>query len=149
MFNLIQSRGNSLRRKVCSSVGSHCALRFWGQFQPLLSVPIVGPFFSKGFFLKVWSTHNWSKFSSSFSLLFFAGSQCEELRLWQRSGGRRLSIHKSGIEPQESSWKFSSIYPQNQSLPTLRLCALTYTSDFTGGCAPPPLSGKELTYSSS
>jgi len=28
-------------------------------------------------------------------------------------------------------------------------CALTYTSDFTGGCPPPPLSEKELTYSSS
>ena len=46
-------------------------------------------------------------------------------------------------------WKFSSIYPQNQSLPTLLLCALTYTSDFMGGCPPPPLSEKELTYSSS
>ena len=45
--------------------------------------------------------------------------------------------------------RFSSIYPQNQSLPTLLLCALTYTSDFTGGCPPPPLSEKELTYSSS
>ena len=39
--------------------------------------------------------------------------------------------------------------PQNQSLPTLLLCALTYTSDFTGGCPPPPLSEKELNYSSS
>ena len=26
--------------------------------------------------------------------------------------------------------------PQNQSLPTLLLCALTF--DFTGGCPPPP-----------
>ena len=25
------------------------------------------------------------------------------------------------------------------------LCALTYTSDFMGGCPPPPLSDKELT----
>ena len=39
--------------------------------------------------------------------------------------------------------------PQNQSLPTLLLCALTYTSDFTRGCPPPPLSEKELTQSSS
>ena len=39
--------------------------------------------------------------------------------------------------------------PKNQSLSTLLLCALTYTSDFTGGCPPPPLSEKELTYSSS
>ena len=45
--------------------------------------------------------------------------------------------------------EFSSTYPQNQSLPTLLLCALTYTSDFTGACPPPPLSEKELTYSSS
>ena len=48
------------------------------------------------------------------------------------------------IEPQESPWKFSSIYPQNQSLPTLLLCALTYTSDFTGGCPPLPLSEKRV-----
>ena len=53
------------------------------------------------------------------------------------------------IEPQESPWKFLSTYPPNQSLPTLLLCALTYTSDFIGGCPPPPLSEKELTYSSS
>ena len=42
----------------------------------------------------------------------------QELRPWQRSWGRRLGIRKGGIEPQESPWKFSSIYPQNQSLPT-------------------------------
>ena len=29
-----------------------------------------------------------------------------------------LAYRKGGIEPQESPWKFSSIYPQNQSLPT-------------------------------
>ena len=73
------------------------------------------------------------------------GSQCEALRPWQRSWGRRLDICKDGIEPQESPRKSSSIYPHNQSLPTLLLCALTYTSDFTGGCPPPPLSEKELT----
>ena len=47
----------------------------------------------------------------SFSYLEPAGSQREELRLGQRSWGRRLSIRKGGIEPQESPWKFSSIYP--------------------------------------
>ena len=31
---------------------------------------------------------------------------------------------------------FPSIYPQNQSLPTLLFYALTYTSDFTGGLSP-------------
>ena len=50
-----------------------------------------------------------------------AGSQREALRQWQRSWGRRLDIRKGGIEPQESPWKFSSIYPHNQSLPTLLL----------------------------
>ena len=62
-----------------------------------------------------------------------------------KSWGRRLDIRKGGIEPQESPWKSSSIYPHNQSLPTLLLCVLPYTSDFTGGCPPPPLSEKALT----
>ena len=74
-----------------------------------------------------------------------AGNQREELRPWQRSWGRRLDIRKGGIGLHESPWKFSSIYPQNQSLPTLLLCALTYTSDFMGVCPPPLLSEKELT----
>ena len=68
-----------------------------------------------------------------------AGSQREDLRPWQRSWGRRLGICKGGIKPQKSPWKFSSIYSQNQSLPTLLLCALTYTSDFKGGYPPSPL----------
>ena len=42
----------------------------------------------------------------------------QELCPWQRSWGRRLGIRKGGIEPQESPWKFSGIYPQNQCLPT-------------------------------
>ena len=67
------------------------------------------------------------------------GGQSEALGPWQRSWGRRLDICKGGIEAQESPWKSSNIYPHNQSLPTLLLCALTYTSDFTGDCPPPPL----------
>jgi len=55
--------------------------------------------------------------------MYTAGSQREELRPWQRSWGRRLGVRKGGIEPQESPWKFSSTYPQNQSLPTLLLCS--------------------------
>ena len=87
------------------------------------------------------------QWSSSFSVLELtsAGNQREELHPWQRSRGRRLGIRKGRIKPQKSPWKFSSIYPQNQSLPTLLLCALTYTSDFMGGCPPLPLSEKELT----
>ena len=68
---------------------------------------------------------------------WIVGGQSEVLRPWQRSWGRRLDIRKGGIEPQESPWKSLSVYPRNQSLPTLLLCALTYTSDFTGGCPPP------------
>ena len=75
-----------------------------------------------------------------------AGSQREELRPWQRSRGRRLQ-HTQRIEPQETPL-FPSIYPQNQSLPTLLFHALTYTSDFTGSWPPLPLSETELTYSS-
>ena len=60
------------------------------------------------------------------------GGQSEALRPWQRSWGRRLDIGKGGIEPQKSPWKSSSIYPHNQILSTLLLCALTYTSDFMG-----------------
>ena len=73
------------------------------------------------------------------------GGRHEALRPWQRSWGRRLNIRKGGIEPQESCWKSSSIYPHNQSLPTLLLCVLPYTSDFMGGCPLPPLSEKALT----
>ena len=75
----------------------------------------------------------------------YVGGQSEALHPWQRSWGRRLDIRKGRIEPQESPWKSSSIYPHNQSLPTLLLCALTFTSDFTGDCPLPPLSEKELT----
>ena len=83
--------------------------------------------------------------NTDFNTWSSVGGQSEALGLWQGSWGRRLDIHKGGIEPQESPWKSSSIYPHYQSLPTLLLCALTYTSDFTGGCPPPPLSEKELT----
>ena len=72
-----------------------------------------------------------------------AGSQREELHPWQRSWGRRLGICKGGIEPHESPWKFSSIYPQPESAYFL-LCALTYTSDFTGGWPSLPFSEKRV-----
>ena len=57
-----------------------------------------------------------------------------------------FSIRKGRIQPPETP--FLSIYPQNQGLPILLFYALTYTSDFTGGWPPLPLSEKELTYSS-
>ena len=76
-----------------------------------------------------------------------ARSQHEELHPWQRSWGRRL-WHMQRWDRASGKPLFPSIYPQNQSLPTLLFYALIYTSDFTGGCPPPPLSEKDLTYSS-
>ena len=46
------------------------------------------------------------------------------------------------IEPQESPWKFSSIYPPKPESAYFLL--FTYTSDFTGGCPPLPLSEKRV-----
>ena len=60
-----------------------------------------------------------------------------------KEGG--LTYAKAGSSLRSSLWKSLSIYPHNHSLHALLLCALTYTSDFTGGCLPPPLSEKELT----
>jgi len=51
---------------------------------------------------------------------------------------------KVGSSLRGPPWTFSSICPPNQSLPTLLLCALTYTSDFMGGCPPLPLSEKRV-----
>ena len=54
-----------------------------------------------------------------------------------------------GIEPQESPWKFSSIYTQNQSLPTFCF-VLSPTPLALWGAIPHYLSlKKELAYSSS
>ena len=60
-----------------------------------------------------------------------------------------LQQPKEGLEPQESPWKFSSIYPQNQSLPTF--CFVLSPTPLTlQGTAPHYLSlKKELAYSSS
>ena len=56
-----------------------------------------------------------------------------------------FSIRKGRIEPQETPCSHPST--PKTSLPTLLLYALTFTSDFTVGCHPPPLSEKELTCS--
>ena len=68
----------------------------------------------------------------------------QELLPWKRSWGRRLGIRKGGIKPQESPWKFSNIYPPKPESAYFLLCALTYTSDFSGGCPPLPLSEKRV-----
>ena len=54
-----------------------------------------------------------------------------------------FSIRKGMIKPQETPCSRAST-PKT----TLLFHALTYTSDFTGGWPPLPLSEKELTYSS-
>ena len=76
-----------------------------------------------------------------------SGSQHEELHPWQRSWGRRLR-HTQRQDRASGNPLFPSIYPQNQSLPALLFHALTYTSDFSGGWPPLPLSENKLTYSS-
>ena len=83
------------------------------------------------------------------TLIAEASGAGSELRPWQRSWGRRLGIRKGGIEPQESPWKSSSIYPQNQSLPTF--CFVLSPAPLTlRGAVPHYLSlKKELAYSSS
>ena len=45
---------------------------------------------------------------------------------------KEACISKGGIEPQESPWKFSSIYPPKPESAYFLLCAFTYTSDFMG-----------------
>ena len=67
-----------------------------------------------------------------------AGSLHEELRPWQRSEEGGLTYTKAGLSLRSPPGNFRASTPQNQSLPTLLLCALTYTSDFMGGCPPPP-----------
>ena len=107
------------------------AFLYWDMFMRLfcvLSWPVTVtklPCLILGFYKVAFNRRTWQP---------SVGGQREVLRPWQRSWGRRLDIHKGGIEPQESPWKSSSIYPHNQSLPTLLLCALPYTSDFMGGC---------------
>ena len=90
-----------------------------------------------------------SKSLGQLQILFVEILSGSELRLWQRSWGRRLGIRKGGIKPQESPWKFSSIYPQNQSLPTF--CFVLSPIPLTlQGAVPHYLSlKKELAYSSS
>jgi len=55
-----------------------------------------------------------------------------------------LAYAKAGSSLRSLPGNSRAIYPQNQSLPTLLLCALTYTSDFMGGCPPLPLSEKRV-----
>ena len=62
---------------------------------------------------------------------------------------KEARIRKGGIEPQEYPWKFSSIYTQNQSLPTF--CFVLSPTPLTlRGAVPHYLSlKKELAYCSS
>ena len=60
----------------------------------------------------------------------------QELRLLQRSWGRRLGIRKCGIEPQAPPLEILEHLPPKPESAYFLLCALTYTSDFTGGLSP-------------
>ena len=91
----------------------------------------------------------WCHPTISSSVIPFSSFCGERAPPRQRSWGRRLGIRKGGIEPQESPWKFSSIYPQNQSLPTF--CFVLSPTPLTlRGAVPHYLSLKKaLAYSSS
>ena len=58
------------------------------------------------------------------NIFWIAGSQHEELRPWQRSWGRRL-WHTQRRDQTLGNPLFPSIYPQNQSLPTLLMLSPT------------------------
>ena len=76
-----------------------------------------------------------------------AGSRSSAHGQGHEEGGSAYA--KAGIEPQESPWKFSRIYPQNQSLPTF--CFVLLPTPLTlRGAVPHYLSlKKELAYISS
>ena len=99
----------------------------------------------------------------AYCILSAALSTASSFRIWNSSTGIlslpgasvRRSTHdkgheeggsacKGGIEPQESPWKFLSIYPPKPESAYFLLCAFTYTSDFMGGCPPLPLSEKRV-----
>ena len=82
------------------------------------------------------------KVSSLSAIRVVAWSQRGESRSWQIHEEEGLAYAEAGSG---LPWTFSSIYPPNQSLPTMLHYAFTYTSDITGGYPPPPLSDKELT----
>ena len=68
---------------------------------------------------------------------------------WRKEEGRRLSKRKGRIEPQESPWKFSSIYPQTRVCLLSALCSHLHLW-LHRGAVPHYLSlKKELAYSSS
>ena len=75
-------------------------------------------------------------------LEFYHGRE-QELCPWQRSWGRRLGTCKGGIEPQESPWKFSSIYPQTRVCLLSALCSHLHLWLYRG-CPPLPLSEKRV-----
>ena len=55
-----------------------------------------------GFHCSYHSNHFFLEGKLAFVSVWFAGSQGEELRPWQRSWGRRLGIRKGVIKPQET-----------------------------------------------
>ena len=82
-------------------------------------------------------------------LSLIAGSRRETVHSWQRSWGRRLGIHKGGIEPQECPRIFSNIYPQKTRV--YLLYCFVFSPLTLLGAVPHhhlTLSVKELTYSS-
>ena len=68
------------------------------------------------------------------ALLPGAGERHSTRNKGHEEGGSAYA--KAGLSLGSASRYSQASTPKNQSLPTLLLCALT--SDFTGGCPPPP-----------
>ena len=70
------------------------------------------------------------------SFLFSAGSRRETFHSCQSHEEGGSAYAKAGSSLGSAPGYSRASTPKNQSLPTLLLCAVT--SDFTGGCPPPP-----------
>ena len=122
-------------------------IMFWLCMCYLCKVKMVWYVFSVIWHLN--SNHDVIVTSRSLPKMSGVRSWHEELHLWQRSWGRRLDIRKGGIEPQESPWVFSRIYPPKpESAYFTALCSHLW---LYWGLSPTTilLSLIELTYSSS
>ena len=114
---------------ICYSVAQSC-LTFWGPMD------CSTPGFPVLHHLSELAQTHIHRISDAIQLShpLSARSQHEELHPWQRSWGRRL-WHMQRWDRASGNPLFLSICPQNQSLPTLLLYALTYTWLY-GGLSP-------------
>ena len=126
------------------SLQSSCHIHTWLLEAGILHIECI---LHTAYWVQHFPQHHLS--GSGIAQLEFYHCREQELHPWQRSWGRRLGTHKGGIEPQESPWKFSSIYPQTRVCLLSALCSHQHLW-LHRGAGPHYLSlKKELAYSSS